>query len=306
MPTTKDGKPGEVVRISELPWGVDAMAFSPDGQWLAMGRRDLILHDLVKNQRLELKEDLDPLRLVKCCRFTPTGSHLLVGGQSGMIMVFEVSKDGHLTMSDQYVGHNQEVQCLAISDDGKFALSGGEDKLLHYWKIDGGEQITTFTGFDGAVKSCQFLGGRSAIATDGRILLQANLGKESVDRRLEMGRTWFSMAAEVSPDGDFVAVSSGNDLFRWNIKDSAAMPKLEDSDIQWSLVFTPDGERLLTGADGKINVWDVRKGTKLHSLLMATDVHNVNCVAVSADGMYCAASSAGRDVQVFLLPARRR
>lgn len=310
MPTTNDGKPGEVVRILDLGWGVKAMAFSPAGNWLAMGKPDraLILHDLVKNQRLDIRDDLELLRSVEVCRFTPSGSHVLAAGRSGMIAVFEVSSEGRLKQSEQYVGHNEEVVCIAVSDDGKYALSGGNDKTLHYWKIEGGEQIATFPGFEGPVKACQFVSGRSAIATDGATLIQVNLTKQSVDRELALARSWVGQAAAFSPDGNFVAVCDGYDVFRWNLKESAEMPKLADNETQWSLAFTPDGTRLLCGGRGKINIWDFRKGAKLHSLAMAADVHYVQCLAVSPDGKYCAAigSSAGQDVQVFQLPTRRR
>jgi WD40 repeat protein len=77
-------------------------------------------------------------------------------------------------------------------------------------------------------------------------------------------------------------------------------PKLEDNEIQWSMAFTPDGTRLVSGGNAKVNIWDVRKHRKLHALAIAGNGY-IQSLAVSPDNKLVAAipSSAGQDLQVF-------
>jgi WD40 repeat protein len=81
------------------------------------------------------------------------------------------------------------------------------------------------------------------------------------------------------------------------------MPTCEDNDTQWTLAFTPDGNRLLAGAAGKVNVWDFKKQRKIFSQATAGTGY-IQCLAISPDSKHFAAipSSAGQDLQVFRLP----
>ena len=55
----------------------------------------------------------------------------------GMI-VYEVTPEGSLVERSQYLEQAGGIRCIAVSPDGKRALSGGQDERLHYWELDTG------------------------------------------------------------------------------------------------------------------------------------------------------------------------
>lgn len=306
-----NGKPGEVRRFNDMGWGVESLAFSPNGAFLAVGKSDrmLQLFDVNEGARLGVVDNLRNLGQVKACQFTPDGTKLLAGGYSGQILIWDVSREGLLKPAGQFVGHSKEVNCIAISSDNRFAVSGGRDNVLRYWEIDSGKELGAFAGFKGAIKACQLSSnGRNALATDGASLLLIDVKRNHVAKQTSLTRSWSSgQSAAFSPDGRLVAVGDGYTIRLWELKTGKELPKLQDNEIQWSAAFTPDGTRLVSGGSGKVNVWDVRKQRKIHSLVTAGSGY-VQSVATSPDNQHVAAipSSAGQDLQVLRIPSAGR
>lgn len=305
-PAASAGNAAENRKAMTMSWGVTSLAFSPTGGWLAAGRLDqaLTLFDAKKEVRLESVEMLQQLGSVTSCLFTPDGSHLLAGGTLGRVQIYDVSRAGRLKPGAQFAGNSHEVTCLAISGDGRWAISGGKEKALRYWDVDTGQEQAAFPGWDGPIKACWIdQSGHTALATDGATLQEIDLQKKDVTRRQQLGRSWAAgQAAALSADGDLVAVGDGYNVRLWDLKSQSERPKLEDSEIQWSMVFTPDGTRLITGGHGKVNVWDVRQGRKLETLPVA-DHGYIKSLAVTADNQRVAAipSSAGQELKIFRL-----
>jgi hypothetical protein len=301
-----DRMPGEFRRFTQMRWGVKSLAFSPTAGLLAAGKLDraLMLFDVANDARLDGLDKLQLLQSVTSCVFTPDGSHLLAGGSTGHIQIYEVSKEGLLTESAQFAGHSQEVSCMAVSGDGKLAVSGGKEKKLRFWEVDTGREQAAFPGCEGPIKACLIAkDGQTALATDGATLLSIDLEKKEVTRRRQLARSWASgQAAAFSADGEQVAVGDRYTVRLWNLNSRDESPKLEDKEIQWSMAFTPDGTRLVSGGNSKVNVWDVRNGRKLQAFAVAGHGY-IQSLAVSPDNKYVAAipSSAGQDLQVFHL-----
>ena len=308
-----DGKPGEVRRFPELGWGVTSLAFSPNGGFLAAGKMDeaLLMFNVNEGSRQMSLEKLSQLRQVTACIFTPDGSKLLAGGYSGQILIWNVSKDGTLKEVGQFVGHSQEIDCIAVSSDGRFALSGSKEKKVRYWQIDTGKEQAAFGGFEGQLKACHIApgGGRTGLATDGETLLHLDLARGKATKTSKLSSSVSSLeGAAISPDGTTVAVGDSKGVRLFSVRTGNELPKLEDNEMQWSAAFTPDGSRLITGGTSKVNVWDVRKQRKIASLPVGEGSAYIQNVATSADNKHIAAISrnAGQDLQVFRIPTVSR
>ena len=299
-----DGKPGEVRRFKDLTWGVKSLAFAPSGGLLAAGKPDRAVYvfDLVENSRSEALEKLEILQSVASCRFTPDGSRLLAAGSSGHISIFSVAKDGRLKEVGQFPGHSQEVKCIAVSADGRFALSGSQEPKARYWDIEAGSEVAVFTGFEGPVKACHIAAdGRTALATDGATMLEIDLVKREATGRRKLTDSWAAgQAAAFSPDGKLVAAGDTYAIRLFDTQKGKQLPLLQDNEIQWSMTFTPDGTRLLSGGSGKVNVWSIKKPRKIYSYSLG-EIGYVQCLAASPDNKH-AAAIASREVQVFRLP----
>jgi len=301
-------KPGEVRRFTDLRWGVQSLAFGAGGAYLAAGKLDsaVILFDIPNNSQLVSLEKLELLKQVQSCIFTPSGSHLLAGGYSGQITIYEVSREGRLKESGQFVGHSKEIKCIAVSGDGRFALSGSTEKKVRYWEIATGREQAVFANFEGAVKAVQIAkNGRSALATDGETLIFIDLSRKEVSRTRKLTNSYASgQAAAISADGAHAAVGDGYSIRLFNLASVGEYPPLEDNEIQWSMAFTPDGSRLVSGGSGKLNVWDVKTKHKIASLATSNSGY-VQCLATSPDNKHVAAAPSS-DLQVFRLPSAER
>lgn len=90
------------------------------------------------------------------------------------------------------------------------------------------------------------------------------------------------------------------------MKSGKELRTLLGDDIQWSGAFTPDGTRLVTGEDGKANVWDV-KNQKLISSIAVRGTGNVQVLAVSLDNWHIAAipGASGQTLRVFRISKNR-
>src|SRR4029078_13284616 len=62
---------------------------------------------------------------------TPDGKHLLSGGLNGVLMLYRLDR----TPRAPLVGHTGEVRAVAISGDGRWALSGAVDQTLALWSL---------------------------------------------------------------------------------------------------------------------------------------------------------------------------
>jgi hypothetical protein len=305
MPTTAGNKAGEVHRFPDLRWGVDSLAFSAGGNLLAAGKPDrtLLLFDVVNQAQAQSLDKLEMLQSVSHCQFTPDGSRLLAGGSSGHIAIFDVSREGLLRESGQFPGHSSDITCVALSADGRFALSGSKEKKVRYWDVAAGAELAVFAGFEGAIKACYIArNGRTGAATDGANLLELDLtGKPEVTRNRQLSRSWAAgQSAAISPDGNYVAAGDSYAIRLWNLNTGKEQPPMQAGEIQWSMVFTPDGSRLLSGGADKVNVWDVRKQTRIYSQAISNGGY-IKALAASPDNKHAAAASRS-EVVVFRLP----
>lgn len=298
-----EGEGAEVAQFGDITWGVKSLAFSPNNALLAVGKPDseLMLFDVPQKSRLTSVPKLETLGAIDTCIFTADGSKLLVGGYSGQINVYSVSDEGMLMEVGQFAGHSSDITSMAVSDDGKLAISGEQKKHARVWEIETGTEVANITGFEGQVKAVHLTpDGKLALATDGATLIEYDLKKNEVKRRRPLTRSWAAgQAAAISPDGEMIAVGDSYNIRLWNLKTGAEGKPLISNDIQWSMAFTPDGTRLVSGANGAVNVWDVKKHSRLYIQALSGTGY-VQSIAVSADGKFFAApGSSASKLQVF-------
>lgn len=72
-----------------------------------------------------------------------------------------------------FIGHSDHVKTLAVSNDGKYILSGSSDKNMKLWDLETGKQIYTFEGHQGIIRAVFFISKQQAVsaAEDGTLKL---------------------------------------------------------------------------------------------------------------------------------------
>ncbi len=117
-------------------------------------------------------------------------------------------------------GHTGAVRAVAVTPDGRHAVSGSGDNTLRVWDLASGETVRTLSGHTGAVTG----GGGDAGRPPGRLRLRgqdaAGVGPGTPARavRTLSGHTSAVNAVAVTPDGRHaVSGSDDNTLRVWDL-----------------------------------------------------------------------------------------
>jgi WD40 repeat protein len=179
-----------------------------------------------------------------------------------------------------------QVVALALSTEGRRALSGGFGKQVQLWDVDSGVELKRIP-LDRAVISLAFApDGRRGLAglDDGTLrLIDLDAGQEILRLQGQTMRTVRTVA--VSPDGRRALSGSDDQTVRlWDLQTGRELRRLgEHRATIWSVAFAPDGRRALAGGDdGVLFVWDTSDWRVVHRLEGAWDA--VRSAAFAPDG----------------------
>jgi WD40 repeat protein len=167
----------------------------------------------------------------------------------------------------RFEGQKNGVSGVALSPDGRYALSGGGDGTVVMWEVATGREVRRFSGHDGGVDGVAF-------SPDGRQALSA-----SVDRTVRLwdvqtgkeiralkGHTDVVNRVAFSPDGRR-AISEDADAMRlWDLDSGEELRRFNV--IAVGVAFSADGRRALSGGrkDALVRLWDVKTGAELKQL----------------------------------------
>ncbi|MGW4597040.1 NB-ARC domain-containing protein, partial [Streptomyces sp. NPDC004457] len=156
-------------------------------------------------------------------------------------------------------GHAGPVFSVAISPDGTWLATGGNDRSMRIWDPTTGTETTTLTGHTGPLHSV-------AVSPDG---------------------TWLA------------AAGSDGSVRIWDPTTATETTTLTGhTDWVFSVAISPDGTWLATGGrDGSVRIWDPTTGTETTTLTGHTD--SVEAVAISPDGTWLATGGSDRLVRIW-------
>jgi cytochrome c len=196
----------------------------------------------------------------------------------------------------QLRGHGGPVRALAISADGKTAVSGSFDTSAIRWSLtrNAAEQVLRF--HQSAVNAV-------ALTPDGHIVTGGADGKialwlpgSSAPEKVLDGHVAPVVSLAVSPDGALLASASWDRTIRlWPLK--GGEPRLLEDHQQNvnGVAFTPDGKALVSAAyDLTLRIWPLDGGPPT----VVTLPTPLNALAIARDGEIVAGGADGR---VFFL-----
>ena len=199
-------------------------------------------------------------------------------------------------------GHGGPVRAIAVSPDGKYALSGSFDTSAIRWSLERNvaEQVLRFHG--SAVNAV-------AILPDGLLATGGEDGKIAIWRpgtgepiQQFSGHTAPIVALAVSPDGKRIASASWDRSVRvWPVDGGSALLLEGHQQNVNGIAFMPDGKALVSVShDPEVRIWSLGGGTPTIVKLLTP----LNSAAVAPDGEIAAAGADGKIY--FLSPKGER
>ncbi len=292
------------------------VAFSPDGQYIAAGGWDRMIHF----SRRDGSEawHLNIGNVVRSIAFTHDGRYLASGSDDGFIRIFAVESRKEIWRRQ----HQGVLWAVAFSPDGRYVGGASEayNASLTDWRDNKAEQISL--PHEGAVQSVVFSPDGVHLATgsvDGTVRLFDFEGKQIWKEGL--GGAVRTVA--FSRDGGFLAAASDDKTARvFDAKNGDEICAVREERGVRSVAFSPDGRLLATGGEDRTaRVFDIggesiggleaveqapatsakRQEQRRHPPEIAHLTHGdaVNTVAFSPDGRYVLTASDDTTARLF-------
>jgi WD40 repeat protein len=261
------------------PSDVMAVAFSPNGKYLAAGSRDRTVRiwDLNPMFMLRVKESkkLDTSQGgIRAIAWSPDGNYLAAGGHERIIRLWRMGESAHEVgilaghfgvKSFNWYG----VNSLVFDPTGSMLLSGGDDGMVRLLDIHAMKQIKQFDAPDDVLGV--------AFSPDGKLVAAAAEGYENSVRTwaLETGKLLHKFqvrgepwAVSFSPNGKLLASNgNGSSTILWDMTTAEVAKKLTEGEGNHigglrAVKFTPDGKSLVTGggSQGTPHLWNLETG----------------------------------------------
>jgi WD40 repeat protein len=202
---------------------ISALAFSPDGQILAIASDDGRITLREVETGLPVARFTTTRSYPRSLAFSPSKALLAAGEADGQVLIFDLTTG---RMRPSPAGHRVAALALAFSPDGRILATGSPaDPLIQLWDVPAEATLTTLPTPGDAVSCLRFAPDGRTLAsghTSGAIRLW-DLATPSSPRPLHEHKDWV-IALAWSPDGSLLrSVSRGEGPARsWDIVPGAA------------------------------------------------------------------------------------
>jgi WD40 repeat protein len=214
------------------------LAIGPDGRTALSSAGDgtLVLWDLVDAGEIRRFEGHQTTAILSAA-FTPDGKRVLTGewgdafdmsfGDSNRLRLWDVESGEEL---HSFEGHTAGVVMIAVSADGRQALTGSQDGTMRLWDLESGEEIRQILAHAGGVFAV-------ALGPEGRLALSGSMADDLPDSGITL----------------------------WDLESGQVVHRLEDSYHFTTLVFGPDSQLAYSPGleGGGLVLYDLKTGLAL-------------------------------------------
>lgn len=311
-----------------------AVAYSPDGKWVASGCQDGTIRIWDPTTGEFVKALVGHDGVVQAVTWSRDNKQLASGAADDTIRVWDVQsgQQTHVirtqvadtavtTISPRpgtpgrgAVGEGPTV-FVAFSPDGKTLAYGNGDDQIHLWDVATGKTVRVLRGPKEGVRAIAWSADSQMLAVacgDRKVRIYGTSSDEVLDTF--DGHADVVTAVAISPDNKLVASASVSskeqDSVRvWEIATGKPHQLLAAHDHGSQCVaFSLDGKTLIAGGgpgDGRLRAWNVETGQLVYEQDFAQAGQRIAAVAVSPDGKLLAVARQDGTVQLCELSSGR-
>jgi len=262
--TQKSGTPREPTATIE---GNVALAFSPDGNWLAIGAEliDTNTWDIAAVLEQRVSEDHPQSKNhwgYTSAAFSPDSKKLALGDQDGTLRILAVPS---MALTQETLAHGARITGIGFAADNKTIVTTSVDDLLRIriWDSASGDEV--FRSVDSGT-------------------FPAEINETTVD--IVKGVDIFAL----SPDRELFAVADVmSKVVIFHVRDGSVLhqfmgPNADTVEMD-SLAFSANTSKLLIGVTPKVYVYDLNGGALLADIETTADSQTLQVKTVNDDGL---------------------
>jgi small GTP-binding protein len=278
---------------------MSANAFGPD--WEVLERQTALFRDPASPERRFVPLRLDDAAISQALkqfesvdwrqRSEEQYARLRTAGRAAGTALGSVrqKRDKRLTSKTLSAGRSVVVWSVAVTADGRRAISGSDDNTVQVWDLDAGRCLATLTGHAGTVFGVAVTAdGRWAVSgSQDRTVQVWDLNAKGWIATLE-GYTGSVFGVAVTADGRR-AVSGSRDrtVQVWDLDAGRCLAILKGhTGTVRGVTVTADGQRAVSGSDDHtVRVWDLRMVEAAPTSTDATRYTNAKVLLVGDSGV---------------------
>ncbi len=279
--------------------GYDGGAISSDGEWIAMAKTDQTVSVLDRKSQELLMGPIRIKGGGWGVQFTPDRKLLVITTSQGQVLVWSCERnelhfppvqlnttiqpmemsadgtffvtgatDGKIRVFETYTGkihweqtHGGEINSVAISPDGNWVASGGENRIINVWHRETGQLKQTLIGHKNEVMRVRFTPDAKFVASASQDFSGRVWDLQTGETKWHFHHQGEVIDVDVSSDGKLVATASRDHTVAiWDLQTGSrySRPLIHPYAVR-NLQFFPDGTLLTVDFLG-LRLWDVSSG----------------------------------------------
>lgn len=284
--------------FSEILDEVKAVAYSPDGRYLAIADQDCKVRVWCTQTHQQLWVGQDHQNSVLSVAFSPDSQSLASASADHTLKLWDTETGA---CRQTFIGHQSEICAVAFSPTQPYLASGSKDSTIKLWDIARGECQRTLLGHQQAVFTVAF-------HPDGTLLASGSSDKSiklwqvsdgTCQHSLNGHTNWVTSVAFCPHTNLLGSCSSDHTVKLWDYQLGQCYRTLEGhSNWVLSLAFSTDGRQLVSSSgDQTVKLWDVQKGRCVQTL--SGHHHGILTVAFHPNRQIVASGSHDQTVRIW-------
>jgi WD40 repeat protein/DNA polymerase III delta prime subunit len=200
-------------------------------------------------------------------------------------------------------GHEDIIRAVAISKDGRFMVSGSDDKTVKLWDLKNGRLIKTLEGHVRTVLSV-------FISPDNRWILSGSSDNTVKLWNLETGHMvttlkdhsdWVNSVFASLDKQQIVSSSSDYTIKLWDLEDGHLIKTLgKHNRAVLSACIIPESQQIVSvSSDHEVKIWDLEDGHLIKTLQLKERSQALLTVYISQDNRWIASSGYDKMVKLW-------